>query len=720
VLLQLGLHEYAQAAIVFALLVFNAVLGYVQSTRAEATLAALKGRLALNAPVRRDGIWTIGAAAALVKGDLIKLSLGGVVAADASIVSGEVLLDQSMLTGESLPVEAGAGAHAFAGALIRRGEAIATVTATGSRTKFGHTADLIRTAHVVSSQQRAVLGVVRNLAIYNGIAVLALLAYSLHLGLSAADIVSLVLTAVLASIPVALPATFTLASAVGARHLAALGVLPTRLSAVDEAGSIDVLCCDKTGTLTQNALKVTAIRPLAGFDEAHVLAFAALASSDGGPDPVDAAIRLSAGTQRVRDLPALLRFVPFDAKSKMSEAVVRSGPREPEQRAIKGAFATVTLLAAAEPGAAEQAHALEQNGYRVLAVAFGPAGALRLAGLIALSDPPRADAKALVAELGTLGIRTIMLTGDAATTAGIVASEVGLAGPIFSGASLSKTTPERYAVYAGVLPEDKYSLVQAFQKSGNIVGMCGDGANDAPALRQAQMGIAVATGTDVAKYAAGIVLTTSGLAGIVSAVKEGRITFQRVLRYTLNSIMKKSMMVVFLAVGLIMTGHAVLTPMLMVLLMVIGDFLAMSLTTDNVRPSRTPNTWRIGALTVGGVAIGACLLLYCIALLWYGAFRLHLGTGELQTLAFLGIAFGSQATIYAIRDRHHLWPLPPSRLLLLSSTCDVAISVGLAVGGFLMSPLPWIVVASVLVTAAVFGIVLNFLKLPLFRRLQLS
>ena len=187
-----------------------------------------------------------------MKGDLIKLSLGGVVAADASIVSGEVLLDQSMLTGESLPVEAGAGAHAFAGALIRRGEAIATVTATGSRTKFGHTADLIRTAHVVSSQQRAVLGVVRNLAIYNGIAVLALLAYSLHLGLSAADIVSLVLTAVLASIPVALPATFTLASAVGARHLAALGVLPTRLSAVDEAGSIDVLCCDKTGTLTQN------------------------------------------------------------------------------------------------------------------------------------------------------------------------------------------------------------------------------------------------------------------------------------------------------------------------------------------------------------------------------------------------------------------------------------------------------------------------------------
>jgi H+-transporting ATPase len=720
VILQLFLREYVQAAIVFGLLVFNAVLGYFQSSRAQATLAALKSRLALSASIRRNGTWAIAPAANLVRGDIIKLSNGGIVAADARIVSGGVLLDQSMLTGESVPVEAGAGFQAYAGALVRRGEAVAEVTATGERTKFGRTAELVRGAHVVSSQQNAVLRVVRNLAIFNGGIAAALLAYALVLGLSTAEIISLILTAVLASIPVALPATFTLAAALGARSLARAGVLPTRLSAVDEAASMDVLCSDKTGTLTLNQLKVTAIHPTPGFDAARVMQLAALASSDGGEDPVDVAVRAAAAQDPGEKLPAL-SFVPFDPKTKMAEATFTSAPGHLTQRAIKGAFATVSALAAPQTDAVTSAHALERDGYRVLAVAAGPPGALCLAGLIALSDPPRPDSAALIRELDSLGVRTVMVTGDASTTAGIVAAAVGLAGAVCPAGPLPDVlAPETFAVYASVQPEDKYRLVEAFQKSGHVVGMCGDGANDAPALRQAQMGIAVATATDVAKSAAGIVLTTSGLGGIVTAVREGRVTFQRILTYTLNAIVKKILIGTLLLIGLVTTGHAVLTPMLMVILMVVGDFSAMSLTTDNVTSSPMPNAWHIGSLTMAGAGIALCLLAFCSAVLEFGAFRLHLSTGALQTLVFVAVAFASQATIYAIRERHHRWSLRPSGWLVFSSSFDILVSSLFAVLGILTTPLAWTVVGSVFGAAIVFGVLLDFAKVPLFVHLKLS
>ena len=272
--------------------------GYFKKAAHRRLLAALKSRLALNARVRRDGAWTTIPAAELAPGDVVKLSLGAVIAADVRLTSGEVLIDQSMLTGESVPIEAGAGVQTYAGALVRRGEAVAEVMATGARTKFGRTAELVRTAHVVSSQQKAVLRVVRNLAAVNVVVILLLVAYAWFLAMPLVEIVPLVLTAVLASIPVALPATFTLASALGARSLAKRGILLTRLSAVDEAATMDVLCSDKTGTLTQNTLTIAAVHPLPGFDEERVLALAALASSDGGQDPVDGAIRAAvAGRQ---------------------------------------------------------------------------------------------------------------------------------------------------------------------------------------------------------------------------------------------------------------------------------------------------------------------------------------------------------------------------------------------------------------------------------------
>jgi len=720
IVLEVVLGKYVEAGIIAGLLVFNAALGFLQEGRAQATLAALKSRLALTASVKRDNAWTTIPASQLVVGDTVKLSLGAVVAADVRLIDGSVLLDQSMLTGESVPAEAGAGFETYAGALVRRGEAVAEVTVTGARTKFGRTAELVRTAHVESSQQKAVLRVVRNLGIFNGALILMLVSYAYAHNMPASEIIPLVLTAVLASIPVALPATFTLAAALGAKALAKLGVLPTRLSAVDEAASIDVLCADKTGTLTQNALTVVAVHATPGFDESHVLGVAALASSDGGQDPVDGAIRAAAAGKPASDLPKLIKFVPFDPGTKMSEATA-TDPVGCTVRAVKGAFATVAGLTQPSADASKTANELEAKGFRVLAVAFGPPAALKLAGIIALSDPPRPDSAALITELRALGVRPVMVTGDAPATAAIVAHDVGMDGKLCPpGPIPTDVRPEEFSVFAGILPEGKYNLVKAFQKSGHTVGMCGDGANDAPALRQAQMGIAVSTATDVAKSAAGIVLTKPGLVGVVDAVKEGRVTFQRILTYTLNSVIKKIVQVLFLGVGLVMTGHAILTPMLMVLLMITGDFLSMSLTTDNVRPSSLPNAWRIGKLTIAGGVMGVCLLLFCAAVLAVGKFRMGFEIETLRTLATIALAFGSEATLYSIRERRRLWSSRPSRWIVVSTICDILIISTLVIRGIAMAPLPILVVGGTLVAAAAFAFVLDFAKVPVFHRLQIA
>ena len=357
----------------------------------------------------------------------------------------------------------------------------------------------------------------------------------------------------------------------------------------------------------------------------------------------------------------------------------------------------------------------------MLAIAVGPPTAMKLAGLIALSDPPRPDLAALVTELHKLGVRTVMVTGDAPATAAIVAKAVGLDGAVCPpGPIPDAVQPEQFAVFAGVLPEDKYKLVKAFQNGGHTIGMGGDGANAAPALRQAQMGIAVSTATDVAKSAAGMVLTEPGLAGIVTAVKEGRITFQRILSYTLNSITKKTVQVLFLAIGLIMTGQAILTPLLMVLIMITGDFLGMALTTDNVRPSPAPNTWRIGNLTVAGVTMGLGELVFCTSVLAFGAYRMGFEIGALRTLAFVVIVFGNQATTYTNRERRHLWSSRPSLWLVVSSIADLLIASTLAIGGIAMTPLPAWIVAGTLAAAAAFAVILDFVKVPIFRRLGIA
>ncbi|HEY0315149.1 MAG TPA: HAD-IC family P-type ATPase [Sphingomonas sp.] len=720
VVLQLAAGERLEAIMVGVLLLINVLLGLVQEGRASATLALLRQRLAPRARLRRDGAWADAPASVLVPGDIVQLSLGGIVPADVRLLSGSVLLDQSMLTGESVAVEQQSGAIAYAGALIRRGEAIAEVTATGPHTYFGRTAELVRTADVESSEQKAVLGVVKALTAVNMTIVVAMVAYAHAIGMTVAQIIPLVLAALLSAVPVAMPAVFTLAATVGARRLAAQGVLLARLSALQEAAMIDVLCVDKTGTLTENSLGVGRIVPLAvGIDEDALLARAAAASSADGQDPVDAAIR-AAAAQRRPEQSKVIRFTPFDPAVKMAEAVI-AGAHGEEIHIAKGSPIAISSLARLGSDAQAALASLSAEGYRVLAVAAGTAGHMAVIGLIGLSDPPRADSAPLLGELKSLGIAPVMITGDTADTAGTIARAIGLDGSICpAGRIPEQAAPQDYAVYAGVFPEDKFKLVRAFQSEGHAVGMCGDGANDAPALRQAQMGIAVASATDVAKSAAGLVLTEPGLRGIVACIEEGRSAFRRVLTFTLSMLVNKAVTLIVMAGGLVMTGHAVLTPLLQVLWMLTSDVAMMARAGDRAKPTPYPNAWRIRELTLAALPLGAVKLAYAMTILALGWFWLGLGAEPMRSLTFLTLVLAGQATSVVLRERDHVWHSRPAPVLLWAMAIAAGVATIFAWAGWFMTPLPGWVILSLYGTSTCFGLVLDAVKVVVMRRLPID
>lgn len=716
ILLQIAIGERIEATVIGALLFFNVVLSFVQEGRASAALAALKSKLAINAMVKRDGDWRGLPAAALAPGDIVKLEAGSVVPADVRITEGALLLDQSMLTGESTPVEAGAGAFAYAGAMARRGEAIGEVVATGARSYFGKTAQLVSIARTKSAEQAAVLGVVRNLAVFNGVIIVLLIIYAHYLSMPTGRILALTLTAILGSVPVALPATFTLAAAMGAQALTRKGVLLTRLSALHEAATVDVLCVDKTGTLTKNELKIAAVKALhPTFSESDVLRLAALASATAGFDPVDAAIRAAAPTEPTPPTFRVTRFTPFDPASKFAEALVLDD-EERERRIIKGAPAAIARVSPFPQRADEEILTLSRAGSRVLAIAFGPPQSETLIGMIALSDPPRPESKPLIARLRAMGVRPVMITGDAAATAASVGLSVGIDSPVGRAAEIHNgSDPVKIAIYAGVFPEDKFRLVKAFQHNGHTVGMCGDGVNDAPALRQAQMGVAVATATDVAKSAASVVLIEPGLQGVVAAIEEGRVAFQRILTYTLNALVKKIQLVPLLGVGLLLTGHAVITPLQMALLLITGDFLTMSVATDRATPSTAPDVWRLRAITGAAGVLGLFGLAFLIGVIIFAQHVLHLDIDRLRTLIFIALVFLGQAMIYVVRDRENLWRSRPSAWLAGSSALNVAIAAALAIFGLVMATLPPPVIGATFIATALFAFVLDGAKSVVFR-----
>ena len=715
--LQLFLDKFDEAVIIALLLVFNAAVSFIHENRANQALALLRRRLTVRARVRRDGRWQQIPARELVPEDVVHLRLGDLVPADIRLFDGALLLDQSALTGESLPVEVGPGAAAYAGAVIKRGEANGEVTATGPRTYFGKTAELVRTAKAVSHLENLIFTIVKYLIVLDAVLVSALLVYSVATGMPLSDVLPFALILLIASVPAALPATFSLATALGAQELAARGVLVTRLSAIEEAAAMEILCSDKTGTLTQNRLRPAALRPYPPQTEEELLRLAAMASDDAGQDPIDLAIL---GAARERGLLASagrrLEFLPFNPETRRTEAVFeRDGQR---LRVLKGAPRAVDAQGQNPPDIDTEVERLAAEGYRVLAVAVGTDGALRLAGLVSLEDPLREDSASVVQGLRELGVRVLMVTGDNLITARGVAARVGIGDRICPAEALRGEDGAPVLDcdgFARVFPEDKFRLVRALQQAGRVTGMTGDGVNDAPALKQAEVGVAVSEATDVAKSAASLVLTRSGLSDLLTAVETSRRIYQRMLTYTLNKIVKTMELAIFLSLGVMLTGVLVITPLLMVLLLFTNDFVTMAIAGDRVSFSRTPDRWDIPTLMLTAGALAVPVLILSFAVFFAARHWLHLPLPQLQTLIFVMLVLTGQGMVYLVRERRHFWHSMPGSWLLLSTFLDGVLVGVLATQGILMAAIPPALAAGLLALVIGCLIAVDFLKVRIFR-----
>ncbi|MBE3604380.1 plasma-membrane proton-efflux P-type ATPase [bacterium] len=716
VALELAMGKPVEAIVIGALLVFNAMLSLTQEGRARGALEMLRQRLQINARVMRDGRWGQVPAEELVPGDFVYLRMGDIAPADIALADGTLLIDQSMLTGESLPVEAGPGQTAYAGALIKRGEGRGEVIATGAGAYFGKTAELVGAARAPSHLQTVIFSIVKALVAMDGALAAAVLAFAIIAGLPMRDALPFVLILMVASVPVALPATFTLATTLGAIELAGRGVLATRLAAIEEAAAMDVLCTDKTGTLTQNRLALVASNAYAPFSENELLRYAALTSDAATQDPIDLAILERAGA--AADGARRTAFVPFDPATKTAAATIAENGKSID--AVKGAPQAVAARAAAPDGFNADVERLAAGGCRVLAVAAGAAGAMRVAGLLALQDPPRPDSRELVRKLNDLGVRVTMVTGDGLGTARAVAHEIGIEGRVCDAGEIRRDPSIALdcAVLAGVFPEDKFNLIRSLQSAGAVVGMTGDGVNDAPALRQAEVGIAVASATDVAKASASLVLTNPGLTDMLGAVETSRRIYQRMLTYTLNKIIKTVQIGLFLSLGVMLTRSFVVTPLLIVLLLFANDFVTMSIATDNVSFSRTPDRWRIAELMAAGLTMGAGVLALSLFLYFYGRDAMGMATPQLQTLDFIVLVFTGQGMVYLVRERGHFWKSRPSGWMLLASAADIVVICAMAVKGVLMAPLPAPTVGAALGICVLFLAALDFVKVPALRRMR--
>ena len=723
IVLELAAGKVTEAIIVAALVVFNGVLSFVQEGRAANALALLRSRLAVRARVRRDGRWQLVDAEQLVPGDLVHVRVGDIVPADIAVTEGTVSVDQSVLTGESADVDVSSGGTCYSGSIVHRGEATGEVTATGSHTYFGHTAELVRTAKTASHLEETIFKIVWALLALDGALVVAVIAYGIVTRLPTSELLPFVLILVVATVPVALPATFTLATSVGALELVRAGVLVTHLSAIEEAAAMDLLCTDKTGTITENRLTVVAVHPFGGHGDTDVLSLEAAASDEATQDPIDLAVLQAAKAAGAHDAGTRRTFVPFDPSTKRSEATVDAGGHEVQ--VMKGTPSVVAALSQAPPSdVAHDVTSLAASGARVLAVAAGATttddGGLQLAGLVALGDPVRSDSAALVAHLGDLGVRVVMVTGDAAPTALAVARDVGIGERVGSVDDL-RAQPDAdidFDVMAGVLPADKLALIERAQHAGHVVGMTGDGVNDAPALKRAEVGIAVSTATDVAKSAASLVLTDEGLANVVAAVETGRRVYQRMLTYTLNKIAKTFQVSLFLGLGLLATVAFVTTPRLVLLLLFANDFVTMSLATDRVGYSSRPDRWQVPALSFAALGVAVPWLAFAFATYLVGRDMLGLGLAATQTLVFVMLVATGQATIYLVRERRHMWASRPSWWMLGATVADLVVVTVLAARGILMASVPLVDVGVLLGSVLVATVALDLLKAPLLASIR--
>jgi H+-transporting ATPase len=733
IILSVVLKHYLEAGIIFALLTINTVIGQIQSRGSQKALAALKKRLAINARVLRDGNWLTKTAREIVPGDIISVGLGDIVPADAKVISGELSIDQSILTGESLPVYAKESAIIYSGSVVKRGEAKCVVVNTSANTYFGKTAELIKTAKPKSHQEQIMLAIVKYMMFF-GIGALILVAiYAVIIGTGILWILTFALIFLMGAVPVALPAVLAIVQSVGAVELSKKGVLVTRLDSIEDAASIDILCLDKTGTITQNKLSVGEIIPFGNITTNEVVMLAGLACQAQSKDTIDTALLEYSRSVNINpEANTCVSFTPFEPATKRSEAVIAIGGKN--FRVIKGAPQTViglckTLDEASKNNLNQKVEELSQKGYRALGVARSTVDDLenmQFVGLVSLADPPRPDSQNMIGGIRGLGVKPLMLTGDNIAIAKEIAAQVGIGNRIIRMDDIRNLDETEQAKiidesdgFAEIYPEDKYKIVKLLQSKGHMVGMTGDGVNDAPALKQAELGIAVSSATDVAKASASMVLTESGIAVIIDAIKISRHIYQRMLTWVINKVTKVIQVIGLLTIGFFWFHDLVVSLLGMTLLIFANDFVTMSLATDNVSYTANPNNWNVKNITFASLMVGALLIIEGAIALFTGSHYFHLQLAQLQTFTVLMLIFTSQFRVYIVRERKYFWSSLPGRELAISTIAALFVFSLLGVYGLIIPSLAPYQVFFVLGYSALFTLALDFPKYEAFKKFGL-
>lgn len=713
ILMTFVLGRYSDSLMILFLLIFNSILGFVQEERANTALEFLKKKLNVNARVRRDGRWSLVPARELVPGDLVRLRAGDFVPADIKIMEGSPDVDQSSLTGESFIAEKKAGEILYSGTVVRRGEASGIVTAIGTKTYFGRTVELVQIAKPKLRMERVTSSVVKWLMLI--ITALLLLGFAVQV-YRGNDIVSLLPLAVIlliSAIPVALPTIFIISAALGSLELAKKGALVTRLNTLENAATMDVLCVDKTGTVTMNMLSIAGTRPVKGFSENDVLLYGALASREANKDPIDIAF-ISASNENGINTSAFIvkSFKPFDPSNRRTEAAVEEDGRP--FIVYKGALNTIIPLC--KNGEEDLANAgnnqLSSKGYKAIAVAKGSSiEDVRLVGVAYLYDKPRPDSSRLIKKLDGLGIDVKMLTGDALPIAVETARSVGMKGDIVNFTDIKNHVNvkplEKFNGFAEIYPEDKFYIVDSLQKDEHVVGMTGDGVNDTPALKQADVGIAVSNAADVAKKAAGVVLTDEGVEGIVDLVLIGRMIYKRVLTWIFNKIVKTLQVIIFIILAFILTGQYLISISGIVLFYFLTDFVTLTLSTDNAIPSQKPDSWDITAIVKAAVPLGIVLVIESFLLYYAGVHFLGISDADsTYTFVFDILMFLSLLDVLIVRERGHFWESRPGKFVLASIIGDILVVIAISVLG--LPGLAAISISTVLTLLAL-TIILTFL-----------
>jgi H+-transporting ATPase len=704
VILSAVVQHWEDFFIILLLLVSNAVVGFWEEHQAGNAIAALKAKLAIKARVKRDGKWITPAARELVPGDIIRLRLGDIVPADARLLTGDpVEVDQSALTGESLPATREPGEAVFSGSIIRQGEIDALVYATGASTYFGKTAQLVQEAHTVSHFQRAVLKIGDYLIVLAVSLVAVIIFVALFRGDPILTTLQFALVLLVAAIPVAMPTVLSVTMAVGALLLAKKDAIVSRLAAIEELAGVDVLCSDKTGTLTQNKLTLGDPFSVNNISAEQIILCAALASRAEDKDTIDMAVLGGLKNERALEGYQVTHFQPFDPVHKRTEATVK-GADGKQFKVTKGAPQVILELSAnarqVKPAVEKAVNEFAARGFRSLAVARADReGRWQFVGVLPLFDPPREDSKATIATARQMGVNVKMVTGDQLAIARETALKLGLGTNILDASGFGDTkhhetaqlaeSIEKADGFAQVFPEHKFHIVDVLQKRNHIVGMTGDGVNDAPALKKADCGIAVSSATDAARAAASIVLLTPGLSVIIDAIKESRKIFQRMNSYAIYRIAETLRVLLLMTLSILVFNFYPVTAVMIVILALLNDGAILSIAYDNVHYKDKPESWNMRLVLGISTVLGVIGVVAAFGLFYLGERVFLLDHAHIQTLMYLKLSVAGHLTIFLTRTRGPFWSIRPARILWVAVLGTQIVATLIAVYGLFMTPIGW-------------------------------